>query len=203
MAELVTQTTFSKRIGVSHAAIYRAVHAGRIDTVETQKGTRINWDTEFPKFVRTSLNPRVRKKFKNMKQYSPSQMKQDSKLVTANKKPKKKKGNGRGDEEKGDYDVFTLSIEEMDVGDVLELTAAIKAKKAQLEYEREMGSLIPLDKVMATNEEIAANVKSALLSIPDRICSEMEGMSSADMHKLLVGEIKHALIALAIGLRNE
>lgn len=203
MPEYITQSTFSRRIGVSHAAIYRAVRSRRIVLVETKAGMRIDWETEFPKFVRTSSNPSVRKKFKNMKEYSGSQMKPDSKPSDVNETKKKKKGNGKAGTQEPEHDVFTMKIEDMNTGDVVELTAAIKAKKAQLEYEKEMGRKIDLDEAMIAQEEIAEAVKSAMLSIPDRVCSEMEGMTSLAMHRLLTEEINHALTSLAVSLRDE
>jgi phage terminase Nu1 subunit (DNA packaging protein) len=202
MPEYVTQTTFGRRIGVTHAAIYNAVRSGRIDIVETSKGMRLDWITEFPKFVRSTSNPTIRKKFKNMKEYSGLRMKRNSKHLNISKTKNEKQGNGKIVEQEL-RNVFTMKIEEMDTGDILELTTAIKAKKAQLEYEKELGKKIDLDEVLIAQEEIATAVKSAVLSIPDRVCSEMVGMNAHEMHRLLTEELNHALTSLASGLRNE
>ena len=138
-----------------------------------------------------------------MKEYSGSRMKRNLKHLDVNKTKNEKQSNDKIVGQEPIRDIFTMKIEDMDTGDVLELTTAIKAKKAQLEYEKELGKKIDLDEVLIAQEEIATAVKSAVLSIPDRVCSEMVGMNAHDMHRLLTEELNHALTSLASGLRDE
>lgn len=78
-----------------------------------------------------------------------------------------------------------------------------KAKKAKLEYHKMKEELISAEIVSREWQEIAQNLLSALLSIPDRIAPMIEGMGHREIHSTMTKEIKHACQAISDSLKAD
>lgn len=197
MAELVTITTFARRLGVSHTAIRFALDNDRIDGIDKKGKIWIDWKEEMPKFVKTSTDAKVIKKFGKMvfgddEIPSPPGL---SRRSTKRDKEGNPLANGTALSEKG--------MDELDIVDAQQLSAIMKAKQAQLDYEKSLGKVVDLELAMSLFMDIAERVKAGCRAMPDRLCPMFEGMSAADMHMAMTTEIEHILTQLAEDIESK
>ena len=75
---------------------------------------------------------------------------------------------------------------------------AYRARTAQIEYEERVGLLVPVDKVRKEAFTMARITRDAMLAIPDRLASEIVGMTDQfTIHAKLSAEIKAALAEIS------
>lgn len=190
--ELVSKAEFARRIGCTRGNVNQAIKAGRISVVVGRgKKVHINWDKEMPKFVRTSQSNVVKKKWLPKIADDDFEFGEEVTGKNAIRNPKKKRKIIRSKS-------GTLSVTEAHD----QLTVA-KAQKAMLEYEIQAGKYVELALVLNTFEDIASNIQTTILSIPDRIAPMCEGLTHNEIHVILTRELKHCLTALAVNVQDK
>jgi hypothetical protein len=84
-----------------------------------------------------------------------------------------------------------------------EQEALFKAKRAQLDYEKEQHKLVEIEMVQQLIANVAVDTCKAILTVPDRIApvlSTMEDVSK--IHKYLTTELTYALNSLSTELEK-
>ena len=81
---------------------------------------------------------------------------------------------------------------------VRKVTPETKAKIAQVDYEERIGQLVPVAQVKKDTFALARITRDALLAIPDRLASELSGITDQfEIHAKLTAEIKQALAEIS------
>lgn len=190
MSELITLMNFARRMGISHTSVMKAVNADRIDAVDKSGKLWFDWDIEMPKFVRTSRDPKVLKRYGAFAANSEDESARD---VASGKRLRR---TASGSPSSGN-ELMEKPVEDMDIVEAQQLTAIMKAKRAQLDYQQAKGQLVELKLVMSLYMDIGEKVKSSVMSLPDRLCPMFEGMKAEEMHLTMSTELKHALSSLS------
>lgn len=101
----------------------------------------------------------------------------------------------------------TVEPSDREVESAMDYTTARAAKEkwnartAKMNYQREMGKLIPADAVAKEWVDIATLTQKSLLSVPDRIAPLLVGETDqAIIHKRMTDEIRYALKNLSFTL---
>lgn len=101
----------------------------------------------------------------------------------------------------------TVEPSDREVESAMDYTTARAAKEkwnaraAKMNYQREMGKLIPADAVVKGWIDIATLTQKSLLSVPDRIAPLLVGETDqAIIHKRMTDEIRYALKNLSFTL---
>jgi len=77
------------------------------------------------------------------------------------------------------------------------------AKRAKLNYESALGSLVQIADLMASWEEIGVTIQKSLLAIPDRTSQLVASESSPQKcHEIILREVRYTLQNLATDLAN-
>lgn len=206
MPELVGAAEFARRLGITHTAVRNAINRGQIKNIRGRSPVRINWDSEFPRFMQTCQSQDMLRRIKYHLEHPPKSESESKKNVYCRKNRKRTYHHAtrppKGTRPSGEIEeLLSKKIEEMTTADAAELAIVIKAKKAQLDYEKDEKKWIEVDLVLGEWLDMAAKMKSAMLSIPDRVTSMLEGLDYDAAHKLLTDEIKHALTNLSENLK--
>lgn len=172
-SDLMSFPKYAKHRGVSTEAVSRAVESGRISTVTDAKGRR----KIDPKKADIEWEQNTRKKIKA----------EEVDIERALELP----------------DVPESELSDGPPPPLAESRArreAYAAKLSRLEYEEKSGKLVEVEKVKVEAYKIARIVRDAILSVPDRIDSELSVMSDrAQINRVLKTELMKALEDLAHG----
>lgn len=193
---LLTVRQFAKLIGVTHAAVDKAVHSGRISISKTRKVGAIKWRYVNPKKAKLEweANGNKSKKFGKTR-------KQLGRGAQPDYKDGKKEGNRSGHQGYSDGDdgagtdshVINLSKQRA-------VKEAFNARLAQIEYQEKIGKLVPVDKIRIIVFNMAAKTRDALLNVPDRISAIVTAEKNPKKnHETITNEIKAALENLSGG----
>lgn len=202
MAEFLTKRQFALRLGVSRTAVNYAIKQNRVHTTMRRGKTVVNWHVEMERFIKTCRNPRTLQQVKH--HLEQLHRNKEAKTTTGERLYTRKKANRFTDDNGENQSAETLlnkPLEDMTSLDAAELITVVKAKKAQLEYETAAGKLIEAEDVVQEMLDIAAKVKTAMLNIPDRVSSMLEGLDHVAIHNKLTKEINHALTNLSQRLK--
>lgn len=204
MAEYLTKPQFARRLGISRSAVNYAIKKNRINTIRQSGVTLVDWHTGMEHWIATCTNPHaLRKVRKHLKAANRSKEAETEtgRYYTLRNPGSSKIPRRNNHEDQSAETLLNKPLEEMTSSDASELIVVVKAKKAQLEYEKEAKKCIEVDIVEPEMLDIAAKVKGAMLSIPDRISTSLEGLNHQEIHNKLTTEIKHALTNLSQSLK--
>lgn len=201
MAEWLTKRQFAIRLGITRTSVNYAIQRDRIHTTMRAGETRVNWHTEMVRYMK-HCSPETLQRVKY--HLEASNRKGESDKASArlyHRRGRSKKLIDENGETQSAETLLNKGLEEMTSGDAAELITVVKAKKAQLEYETAAGKLIEVEVVAEEQLDMAAKVKSAMLTIPDRVSTMLEGLKHTEIHNKLTKEIKHALTNLSQSLK--
>lgn len=75
----------------------------------------------------------------------------------------------------------------------------VKTLRAQLEYQRELGHLVPIDQVNAQMIEKIQTVKKALLALPARLAPQLVGLTVIESERIIKARIEEIINDFAQG----
>ena len=188
--ELLTQTAFAKRIGVSRQAVQQAVAAGRISTVngkidpvKAEKEWEANTDQSKPR-NRVTGKPKGRrdpKKPETPMDLDKKGRSRSRKKATAKKGKSKKTSTSkkRHDEEEQNAGASTYA-------QARAAREVYNAKLAEIKLAKERGLLVDAKKVEAAAFSLARRTRDQLIAIPERLCARLASMTDPN-------EIRHIL----------
>jgi len=180
MSATVSVAEFARLVGISRPRIYQLVDQGRIPTVPggPRGGKRIPlaegkaaWDAD--RGIVEEQGPSV----------APS----------ASASAPKANGSARQAPTVGGFDAADIAIK-LAAARAADKSYQAEARKLKLEELR--GSLLPAVGVRAEAEHCATRVRAALLSVPSRLASRLEGRTAAEIEVMLGDGIVEALTGL-------
>ncbi len=187
MAEYLWVDDFAQRLGVSEAAVRKAIRTGRVTAVWKDRRTgrkRLawpraaeEWQANTDPLRRTHVGPRSGSA-------GAHRLDLDVRLKTASS------GTGEGTPAGLSYAEARTRRE------------AYEAQLAKLECEQKAGLLIPAAQVQAKAFKLGRQVRDALLNIPDRLAHELAGEDQVDRVKeILARELEVAIAPIASAVR--
>lgn len=194
---MITRAEFSRRFGVSRAAVTQAVQAGKIQLVETSTGlmvdpvqARRDWDM--------TTHPSAKRRRRGAREPEPGEPVQTSALPEepppppAPPSPPKPPPPRAPDPEIFDYDSAVAEHE------------THKARLAKLKADELEGKLLDVEDVKREIMDLYRTVRSALETIPERLAAVLAGESDeAKVYQSLRQEIRDSLEKLSEDLASE
>ena len=195
--EYISRVELRKRLGISKPAERKAMDAGRLK-LELYRGLwQYDWYANRKLFIESARDP--------YRYTAINVSKRNGKSGSGKIKPRKKatmeqedhRGNHPIDliEEPPDADGdFQPGMSRMKAETVKQLYLA---KRAKLDFLRNAGLLVEMEKIKREAEEIAVRLQKAILAIPDRVSELYASMTDArEIHTNLVKELSYALSSL-------
>lgn len=175
MSELVSLREYARRRGVSAMAVSKAAKAGRITLVEG-KVDPSTADRDWP----ANTNP--------------GQMAINSTAAAMQTEPEAGlEAPDEGDEGTqndaagGERKPSTTA----QYGAARAIREGYAARRAKIDYEKEIGQLVDVDQVRALAFKVARTARDSLLSMPDRLAPILAGESNQfEVHRIMTEEIR-------------
>lgn len=175
MSELVSLREYARRRGVSAMAVSKAAKAGRITLVDG-KVDPSTADRDWP----ANTNP--------------GQMAVNSQASAMQSPPAAAEEVPEGDDEGtqngragGDKKPSTTA----QYGQARAIREGYAARRAKIDYEKEIGQLVDVDSVRALAFKVARTARDSLLSMPDRLAPIIAGESNQfEVHRIMSEEIR-------------
>lgn len=167
--ELISQAEYARRRGVSRAAVNKAVHSGRISTVKTEQGDKIDPEIADREWQDNTMHQNARTK----EQADNRSVKDEPSLAT-----KIDGTEERAEKQKSPY-ALARGIRE-----------GFLARIAELEYNQKIGKLVDADQVRTEAFNMARTVRNAFLAMPDRLAGMLAATDQEDeCYKILTDEV--------------
>jgi hypothetical protein len=174
--ELVSQTEFAKRVGVSQARISRLCSDGKLNGATHKDGARMMIDVKKGiELLKSALDPSYTSKIRKTVQGKSEDPEREAAPAESQKvKPV------------------------MDYGVARTLNEQYKAAIRKLEYEEKTGKLVDAASVKESAFSLGRRIRDSMLNIPDRIASMLAAETDeTKIRELLTGEIRNALEELS------
>lgn len=182
--EVVTLREFARRVGVSLTAIQKGVKTGRVVAITdpaTGKITGIDFASQGEAWTANSKHPQ-----KRPHTIGGGRPRNDGEAPSAPAAAKSKP--------KPPDAESTAPKSGMPLADIQRARELVKLQLDNLKLREAQGELVRVAVVKSDMARLAASVKSGLMNIPDRVASQIAGMTEPhEIHALITGEINNAI----------
>lgn len=194
MPEIISLREYARRKGVSLPAVQKAAANGRIEVIAGATGRikGIDWETQEAAWESNSKAPQRRP-------HNPGggRPRKDGQPPAA---PKGRATTKTKDPEPDPEDQSEEPADKpggMSLAQIQRARELVKLQIDNLKLQEAKGELVRVDVVRSEYARLGSVVKSSLSNIPDRIASQLAGMTAAhEIHSLLTREINQAIEAL-------
>lgn len=175
MSELVSMREYGRRRGVSAMAVSKAAKAGRITLVDGKVDVSTA-DRDWP----ANTNPG---QLAVNSQAAAMQSDPEAGLEAPEDGDEGTQNGGAGGEQKPSTTA--------QYGAARAIREGYAARRAKIDYEKEIGQLVDVDAVRAAAFKLARTARDSLLSMPDRIAPILAGESNQfEVHRIMSEEIR-------------
>ena len=208
--ELLSQRAYARRRGCSQAAVWKAIQAGRIPVVKVGSGVKIdpeaadrawarntdqskpsNTETGDPAHRRDPAEPAVPMDLDGIEPFEQIPLFEEPARRISFDAGGNGNGNGDGSEDAGDVGSYARHRARREKA---------LARKAELELEEKIGSLVPLNEVEQRAFEDARRARDLLIAIPERIAAVLAAITNpAEILTVLETEIEAVCGELSSG----